>query len=97
MRSAPAINRRELPCSRPAAGAHVPALVQADAAYDSGEFSKARDLYLDLLLAGGDLGGGDDVECWAEGRLALCMARVARGREERVIDDPPLAFREAPK
>src|SRR5687768_8688219 len=50
----------EGPCSRPAAAAGLAALAQADAAYDAGEFPRARDLYLDPLLSGGDLGAGGD-------------------------------------
>lgn len=87
---------KEGPCSRPAAGARIAVLAQADSSYEAGDFAKARDRYLDLLLTGGDLGGGDgdDVVRWAHGRLALCLARIARGPDGRLLDDPPLFFRE---
>jgi hypothetical protein len=84
-------------CSRPAAGARIAALARADSSYESGDFAKARDLYLDLLLTGGDLGGGDDVGRWAHGRLALCLAKIARGSGGRLLDDPELSFRETPR
>jgi hypothetical protein len=93
----PVVASCEPACSRPAAGSRIAALVLADEAYDAGELSKARELYLDLLLRGGDLGAGRDVEGWAHGRLALCMARIARGRDDRVIGDPPLTFAEGAK
>jgi hypothetical protein len=84
----------ESPASRPREGAGIAALVAADAAYDSGDFARARDLYLELLLSGGDLGaGGDPVLGWAHGRLALSLAKVARKSAETIIDEPPLRFR----
>jgi hypothetical protein len=83
--------------SRPAAGSAVAALVLADDAYESGNLAGARDLYLDLLLTGGDFGVDDPaaVTRWAHGRLALAVARLARTPVAPLIDEPVFRFKEA--
>jgi hypothetical protein len=86
--------------SRPASAARIAILVRADAAFDAGDFAAARDLYLDLLLAGQVLEGPeghDHVVRWAHGRLALALAKLARAPGKTLIEEPALDFREKPR
>ena len=89
----------EAAASRPRGGAALAVLVRADEAYESGDFKAARDLYLDLLLTGGDFGGdaGEEVSRWAHGRLGLATARLARTPGTKLLDEPVFRFREAAK
>jgi hypothetical protein len=84
------------PARRPAAGSAIPALVSADLAFDAGNFEAARDLYLELLLTGGGLGGPDweSVSRWAHGRMALAVASLVRAPGKPLLDEPLLTFRE---
>jgi hypothetical protein len=76
-------------------GSAIAAIVAADAAYDAGDFARARELYLDVLLSGGDC--GDGIARWAHGRLALAMARLAHDQSPPLVDEPALEFREGGK
>jgi hypothetical protein len=84
------------PVRRPAAGSAIPALVSADLAFDAGNYEAARDLYLELLLTGGGLGGPDweSVSRWAHGRMALAVASLVRAPGKPLLDEPVLTFRE---
>jgi hypothetical protein len=70
-------------------------VVEADKAYDAGDYAKARDLYLDVLLKGGEC--GDGITRWAHGRLALALARLARAASPPLLDEPLLSFTEEPR
>jgi hypothetical protein len=87
------------PASRPSSGSRVAAVARADAAFDAGDWGAARDLYLEILLAGDALEAaeGDRVLRWAHGRLALALARAARVPGAPLISEPPLDYREAPR
>jgi hypothetical protein len=93
-----ALSESEGACSRPSSATGIAAVVAADAAYDAGDFARARELYLDLLLGGAGLGDeGDAVMRWAHGRLALSMARLARAPRSALLDEPALDFPEEPR